>query len=220
MKTILFDLDNTLTHREQTIRNYTRVFFSDYAHQLITGLDPIWLADKIVTLDEGGYSGHRERSFTLAMLDIWRTRPDANDLLEHWLSWVPAHPVMMPGLYHVLNKLKHWQYTLGIVTNGAQSIQQAKICALKIEQYFDVILTSEAAGMSKPDSGIFLAALSVLQCQATDAIYVGDHPINDYQGAMDCGMKAIWFRGFHIWPQNLAPPQSYIDHLEHLLDKV
>ncbi|WP_428239955.1 HAD family hydrolase [Gynuella sp.] len=220
MKTILFDLDNTLTHREQTIRNYTKVFFSDYAHQLITGLDLVWLADKIVTLDEGGYSGHKERSLRLAMLDVWRTRPNLDHLLTHWLSWVPTHPVMMPGLYPVLNKLKQWKFTLGIVTNGSQNVQQTKIRALKIEQYFDVVLTSEAAGWKKPEAGIFIAALSALRCQAADAIFVGDHPINDYQGALSCGMKAIWFRGFHIWPENLAPPQRYIDHLEHLLDKV
>ncbi|MFP6591074.1 MAG: HAD hydrolase-like protein, partial [Candidatus Latescibacterota bacterium] len=31
---------------------------------------------------------------------------------------------------------------------------------------------------------------------AADAVYVGDHPVNDVQGATEAGLTAIWLRGW------------------------
>ena len=220
MKAIIFDLDNTLTHREQTIRNYASIFLADYSAQLIPALDSGWFADKLVTLDEGGYAGHDVRSQRLAMLDIWLTRPDAVQLQQHWHTWMPHHPVPMPGLYPVLEKLKQYGYRLGIITNGQGSNQRAKIAALNIADYFDVIIVSEEVGVKKPAPAIFTMALSSLNISADQAMYIGDHPVNDYQGARNAGIKAVWFRGFMLWPDDWSAAQSTIDHLEHLLDKV
>ena len=32
--------------------------------------------------------------------------------------------------------------------------------------------------------------------RAADAVYVGDHPVNDVQGATEAGLTAIWLRGW------------------------
>lgn len=35
--------------------------------------------------------------------------------------------------------------------------------------------------------------------RAADAVYVGDHPVNDVQGATETGFTAIWLRGWQDW---------------------
>lgn len=47
--------------------------------------------------------------------------------------------------------------------------------------------------------------------RAADAVYVGDHPVNDVQGATETGLTAIWLRGWQDW---LAADQL----AEHVVD--
>ncbi len=37
-----------------------------------------------------------------------------------------------------------------------------------------------------------------------------------YRGARDAGLTPVWFRGFHPWPQDVAPPELRIDALSEL----
>ncbi len=51
--------------------------------------------------------------------------------------------------------------------------------------------SSESAGSCKPDIGIFQIALDKAECDAADAIYVGDAPMHDVAGAKASGMAAV-----------------------------
>jgi HAD superfamily hydrolase (TIGR01509 family) len=51
--------------------------------------------------------------------------------------------------------------------------------------------SSESAGSCKPDTGIFHIALNKAECDAADAIYVGDAPMHDVAGAKASGMTAV-----------------------------
>lgn len=68
---------------------------------------------------------------------------------------------------------------------------------MQIEKYFDVILVSEWEGIKKPDPRIFNKALNILNVQANEAIFVGDHPENDVLAAKKVGMKGIWKKDLH-----------------------
>jgi putative hydrolase of the HAD superfamily len=56
------------------------------------------------------------------------------------------------------------------------------------------VLISDGEGVSKPDPEIFRRALERLGTNASDAVFVGDHPDVDVSGARAAGMKAVWRR--------------------------
>lgn len=68
-----------------------------------------------------------------------------------------------------------------------------------LRKYCDLILVSGDIGVHKPDKRIFEIAANQLGLETKECIYVGDHPVNDIQGALSSGMKAIrmnwgWFK--------------------------
>ena len=76
--------------------------------------------------------------------------------------------------------------------------------------------------MKKPDRRIFEAVLEALDTHAADAVYVGDHPVNDVQGATEAGLTAIWLSGWQDWPADDLPAEHVVDRLvevPQLLDR-
>lgn len=188
--------------------------------QLIALLRLSWIAAKIIEVDNGGYGGHDLRCRMLSELDFWSNRPSPQQLLEHWFSWFPSHPVPMPRMVHTLDKLKSARFKLGVVSNGKGEVQRTKISALGIEPLLDCIVISGEIGVKKPSVDIFKAALDELACEPGEAIFVGDHPQNDYMGSLDVGITPIWLSGFREWPMGIEPPIHMVDNLESVIEVV
>ncbi len=55
----------------------------------------------------------------------------------------------------------------------------------------DGIVTSAQVGSRKPDPAIFRPALRLARCSATEAVYVGDTPAEDVEGARAAGIPAL-----------------------------
>lgn len=111
------------------------------------------------------------------------------------------------------------KYKTGLITNGKNSIQYGKIDQLVIRNEFDLIIVSEEAGIKKPDPRIFEMALDKLLLKPEECIYIGDHPVNDIEGAAKIGMKTIWIKVNQPWNDRiLAKPLYSIDHISELLE--
>jgi pyrimidine 5'-nucleotidase len=82
---------------------------------------------------------------------------------------------------------------IGIVTNNLLEEQQDKLEYCGLAPYVDVLIASEDVGVSKPDRGIFDITLQRLGVSAPDAVMVGDAWANDIVGAVNAGIRAIWF---------------------------
>ena len=56
-----------------------------------------------------------------------------------------------------------------------------------------------------------------MKANVAESFFIGDHPINDYQGSYKLGFKSIWLEGSHSWPQNLnIETPLKIKHLSEL----
>jgi putative hydrolase of the HAD superfamily len=104
-----------------------------------------------------------------------------------------------------------------VVTNGTVRRQQPKIAQLQIRPYLSTIVVSEAVQIKKPDPRIFAWALAEVGCQASQAWFVGDHPVNDVLGAAASGLRPIWLTGVHPWPTDHPEPQWQIGALIELV---
>jgi putative hydrolase of the HAD superfamily len=86
----------------------------------------------------------------------------------------------------------HEKYKLAVVSN--MSFAEAGYLSLRkfdIAKYFDLITISGTLGWRKPSPRIFREALQALDVKAEEAIFVGDSPRADIEGAKQLGMKTV-----------------------------
>jgi len=94
----------------------------------------------------------------------------------------------------VLASIRKDGYKMAMIAN-ANSVDARNIMATcGLEDYFDVIVISEEAGIEKPDKEIFQLALDKLAVQAENAVMVGNRIDADIIGANRIRMKSVWFR--------------------------
>jgi putative hydrolase of the HAD superfamily len=94
----------------------------------------------------------------------------------------------LPSLLEALHK----RYRLVAVSN--MSFAGAIFQSLKefdIYKHFDAVVVSGVLGWRKPSPRIFHAALRALDVRAEEAVFVGDSPIADIEGAKQLGMKTV-----------------------------
>ena len=107
------------------------------------------------------------------------------------------------------------RYRLGVVTNGIDRVQRARLAASGIARFFEVVVTSEGCGFAKPDPRILQVALEALRVPAGAAIYVGDDLAVDRAAARAAGMRFVWVdRGD---PVRGARPRRRVRRLVELL---
>ena len=108
--------------------------------------------------------------------------------------------------------------SIGLVTNGPAEIQRDKIKMLKLEPHIDFAVISGEFGFEKPDAAIFSEAFRNGHADASDAIYVGDSPEFDIEGARAAGIREVWYNRNRVeWPLQTRAPQHVIYRLPDLL---
>jgi HAD superfamily hydrolase (TIGR01549 family) len=68
----------------------------------------------------------------------------------------------------------------------------ASLRRLGINQFFNTVLVSHAAGWRKPHKHIFQDVLKTLQVEAEETVFIGDRALEDIKGAKETGMKTVF----------------------------
>jgi HAD superfamily hydrolase (TIGR01662 family) len=127
-----------------------------------------------------------------------------------------------PEAHTVLQSLKRQGYRLGVISNaGDDADVQTLIDQSELRPYFEVILTSAAEGIRKPNPQIFWTALEKLGVKPGQAAMIGDTLGADILGAKNAGLYSIWITRHADTPANRAHaetilPDASIDHLGEL----
>ncbi|GAA4740542.1 HAD family hydrolase [Amnibacterium soli] len=124
--------------------------------------EPVGTDEELDALFESGYLPAYERA--------WRGYDDA----------APA-----------LAALRAAGYRLGVLTNGTETQQRAKLRVLGLADAVGPVFTAEAVGAPKPDPRAFLAACAGLVVAPEEVPYVGDEPETDVLGARGAGLSAV-----------------------------
>lgn len=230
IQAVLFDLDNTLTHRDQSVQAYSRHLYQYYQSQLIMQMNhPQQLIEQITEIvrriDNGGYpkkellthaSIGASVAYALLQEISWSNPPSIDALTEFWFSQFGASAVAMTGAFELLQQLKQQQFKLAVISNGGHATRLNIIQGLGFLDYFDAIFSSESVGVAKPQAEIFLHVCTELQVKPEQSLYIGDHPINDYQGATQAGLNALLIDGFHTLDEHQIPQDKIIQHLDQV----
>ncbi|NVM00914.1 MAG: HAD family hydrolase [Candidatus Helarchaeota archaeon] len=132
---------------------------------------------------------------------------------ENWKAY--------PDSESTLKSLKERGFKLAIVSNAPWHGGVVQILKLnKLSKYFDTIISSALAKVRKPKPGIFNLALSNLNAEISNSIFIGDDLYCDIFGAQKLGMKAIHFnKGFELpSPKTIdIKPDERIDKISQII---
>lgn len=103
-------------------------------------------------------------------------------------QWIPELDALP-----TLNRLRALGYRMGLVSNAADDQNTQKLVdKLGAREHFDIILSSAATGIRKPDPKIFAMALSAMKVSSDRVAMVGDTLGADILGAKNAGIFSVW----------------------------
>lgn len=184
IKAVVFDLDNTLYNEARYFESIIEIFLSEIGRH---GTDITNLVDIKERIEATDYLGNLLKKLSLYSSDM------QNRLFNLYCN-SDVIINLEPSVISVLKKLKSMSLKLGILTNGVVAAQKNKVKCLSLSQYFDHICYARDLGklFEKPHSLAFSYICQKLYCEPQNVLFVGDHPVNDVQGAKDAGMMTCW----------------------------
>ncbi|HEY3517090.1 MAG TPA: HAD family hydrolase [Gammaproteobacteria bacterium] len=214
IKAALFDLDGTLYDRDALANIFFEQQYRAFASELRGITRERFLRD-VYEMDE---HGHGEKASGYARLvRAWQLDDAlAPRLVEHFFTTYAGLCVPSEANAETLRELRQRGLKLGVITNGPGPLQRRKLAALALDRSFDAILVSGEEGVRKPDAEIFRRALARLGVEAHEAMFVGDHPVADVEGAHRAGLLAVWMF-VPYWPPPDVPDPPVIDFLHEIL---
>jgi putative hydrolase of the HAD superfamily len=187
-RAILFDLDDTLYRRRRFVLSGFRAVAEHLERLEGHGSDRTFAM--LSRLSRGMQAG-RELQACLARLQMPENRAD--ELIAVFRAHRPA--LRLPGeSRRTLENAARAGWRLGVVTNGAPSVQANKVAALGLELLAATIVyaTEWGSGRGKPDRAPFLEALRRLDVPPDRAVFAGDDDWCDLAGAKDVGMRTVF----------------------------
>jgi len=137
----------------------------------------------------------------------------ATQSMLRWQAQITLDPEAAP----TLRQLRENGIRVGVLSNFDHEphvlhiLRQAGLTDL-----LDCIMVSGAVGLKKPDPAIFQLALTKLGTIASQTIFLGDHPEQDFAGAHAAGLQAILLERSASGVDRLQ--MNYYADLSHGLD--
>lgn len=208
---VLFDLDNTLLDRETGFERFCQELYRTSAPMSLTHSEEDAVA-LLKSWDEGGMAS--TATLWEQVIDQWPgVFKDVDQAMAVFLEMYPAMLVLDPRTRNMLEDFSDMGIRCGIVTNGGESMQTAKIEESGLVGLVDSYTISGSLGVSKPDPMIFRAALDSIRAVPDRTLFVGDNPDHDIVGAKGAGMKAGWMSLGRSWLLQETRPEYVLENV-------
>ncbi|ELY58243.1 HAD family hydrolase [Natronococcus jeotgali] len=139
---------------------------------------------------------------------------DALALGEAFWEGYLEEMALFPGVETTLETLRENGVDVAITTNLTTRIQLAKVEQLGLDEYIDVLVTSEETGREKPGSVMFTLPLARLDRRVSEAVMVGDNVGADIVGANAVGLETV------LWNADPDEPLEGRREPDHRIDAV
>lgn len=205
VRAILFDFDDTLQNRPQAFRRYC-AFFLDKYFPALSPEQKAARAEEMLALNNGGYVNYIDYFLSLFERWNWHDAPEVGDIYREFQFRFPEYSTLFPDAVDTLKALRNKGYLLGIITNGPSVLQNRKLDVCALRPLVDLCVVSGDENLHKPDPEIFRRAASRMGVGCHNCVYVGDHPVNDIEGARRAGMRPIYINAFDgpLHPENVT----------------
>lgn len=198
IKAVLFDFDETLQDRTAAFDKYADAFMDEFLPQISKEEKQKRINDMVKT-GNGGYVVRTKWYQQLIDMWHWENAPSAQTLAEHYDTKFGTFNVIFNETVPLLKELRARGIKTGVITNGPSVLQHTKLDNSGLLPYCDIVVVSGDINVHKPDAQIFKYTADKLGLKAEECLYVGDHPVNDIEGALGAGMNAVrmnwgWFK--------------------------
>ncbi len=202
-KHLFFDLDRTLWDFEKSaletfsdiykhfhlrkfgIPSY-QIFFEHYTHHN----EHLWDLYRVGKIEKGLL---RDLRFSLTLKDFGvENEKLAAEIGGFYVEESPRKVNLFPNCHETLKYLKP-KYSLHLITNGFSEVQEVKLRSSALDVYFEEVITSEDAGVKKPNPKIFKHAFERTGAHAENSLMIGDDVAVDIVGAQQVGMDQALF---------------------------
>ncbi|PFS59504.1 2-haloalkanoic acid dehalogenase [Bacillus cereus] len=219
-KAMLFDLDDTLLDRDKAVDNLFLLVL-EKCYEDVSDTVKNNMLQKFKEYDKREYGISDKTIVIESLFDEFapKYRLPRKYIQDFWNENFPKCFSIAQNTIHFLNHIKK-HFKVGIITNGSTQRQKAKIINTNLNNYFDTIIISEEVGLSKPDKRIFELALSKLNAQPENTLFVGDDLEKDIAGPQNANIKGVWFNPQKIKNTTQIQPYAEINTLDSLLSYV
>lgn len=224
IKHIFFDLDHTLWDFDKNAALAFEIILKEYnisipVDQFTKIYNPI--NQKLWKLYQVNEITHLELRYARLKETFDALEYEVSDELIHAISDkfidnLILNNFLIEGTIEILDYLKS-KYQLHIITNGFAEVQDLKMKNSGLITYFQTITNSELAGHKKPHQNIFEFALSAAKATKEESIMIGDSYEADVVGALDFGMKAIYFNENNFLVENDIIQIQKLTELKNIL---
>ncbi|AIS52963.1 phosphorylated carbohydrates phosphatase [Thermoanaerobacter kivui] len=146
---------------------------------------------------------------------------DRKRYLEYVLNTGEIIPVK--GIKEAVEILFANEYKLAVASSSPIDVIQLVVKKLRIDKYFEVLISGDYVKNSKPEPDIFLYTADKLGVKPHECVVIEDSH-NGVQGAKKAGMKVIGFKNPNSGNQDLSAADSIIDSFDtgllELIDKL
>jgi putative hydrolase of the HAD superfamily len=137
------------------------------------------------------------------------------------LYWEIMMDEMTPaeGAAQLLDGLRERGIRLGVGSDMTADWQIKKLDKLGLLDKLDFIVTSEEAGVEKPELKLFQLCAKKAGCAMEECLFIGDNLKKDVLGALNAGMDAVWvqpeesLRAEHPNVKSVSALKELIEHI-------
>ncbi|MFF4086363.1 HAD family hydrolase [Streptomyces nigra] len=205
---VLFDLDDTLVDRRGALADWAAEFT---ARQGLEHEEQALVLEMVA-----------ERAYPSTFASIRARYRLPMSTAELWGAYCTEIATMVscpPEVLHGLDELRAAGWRVGVATNGAMDIQNAKLRATGISERVDGVFVSEEADARKPQTRHFALAAARCGTMLYDGGWmVGDNPVNDIGGGRCAGLRTIWISNDRPWPPDDPGPDHTVPHARAAVD--
>ena len=228
IKTVFLDLDDTILDFQKSERIAIRKTFeimdvphsSEVIERYIEINVGLWQALERGKLSRDGVlHGRFERLYS--ELNLIRSAEESQLLYQSLLA---KEYDFLPGGKELLLALKEsGKYRLYMATNGIPEVQEPRIEASGVGEFFDGVFISERIGYAKPDKRFFDACFKEIEgFKKEEAIIVGDSLSSDIKGGINAGIKTCHFNHRNHAYSDIIPDYEIknMSELKALIDSI
>ncbi len=220
VQAILFDFDDTLQDRAAAFRQFCAWFLEKYFSDLSSEARRE-RTEEMLRLNNSGYVRYEDYFSGLVARWDWREAPPVAEIIREFQLRFPDYTALFPEAEEVLRALRARGYRLGVITNGPAVQQNRKLDISGLRPLLDIVVVSGDERVHKPEPELFRRTAARLGVACGRCVYVGDHPVNDIEGALAAGMRPIYINAFgrDFHPAGVPEIRSLHELLELLPEK-
>lgn len=194
LKTVLFDLDDTLVDQKSAATAAVLAWAAEH------GIDDEGVAQRWGAISEVHYSRYQRRELTFAQQRRARAREflaldvsddDADAVFAGYLRRYEAGWTLFDDAVPALRRARATGLTVAVFTNGDEDHQRQKLQLFGLEDEVDALIASSSLPVGKPDPRSFHAALERVGAEAEETLMIGNSLDKDVRGALRVGLQAI-----------------------------